>query len=75
MMSEKLINLENQEILSSSEACQEWGIDSSTLRKRIPDFSKGTIRKFGTTYVVTRKGMTEVFGQPKCKRIEGGNHE
>lgn len=51
------------EILSSQQACEEWGIDSSTLRKRAHDFPAGTIRKFGTTYAVTRAGMCAVFGR------------
>ncbi|WP_255450120.1 hypothetical protein [Bacillus sp. AR2-1] len=29
----------------------EWGIELSTLRKRINDFPKGSIRKIGTTYL------------------------
>lgn len=64
-----VINLESHDILSSKQACKDWGIDTSTLRKRVCDFPKGSIRKFGTTYVVTRYGMTHVFGQPKHNRV------
>lgn len=60
-------NLDSRNILSSSEACKEWGIDSSTLRRRIHDFPHGTIRKFGTSWVVTREGMYVVFGEKKTQ--------
>ncbi|ANV74432.1 hypothetical protein BCM43_28735 (plasmid) [Bacillus thuringiensis] len=43
-------NLLDNEIMSSTDAIEEWGIESSTLRKRINDFPKGSIRKIGTTY-------------------------
>ncbi|EIT86203.1 hypothetical protein A374_06376 [Fictibacillus macauensis ZFHKF-1] len=67
-----MINLEKSEpdlmtykIMESSKACEEWGIHTSTLRKRIQDFPKGTIRKIGNSYAVTRRGMFSVFGVPK----------
>lgn len=63
----KNLNLNDPNLLSSNQACQEWGINDSTLRKRISDFPEGTIRKFGTSWVVTREGMSAVFGQPKMK--------
>ncbi|MFF1995035.1 helix-turn-helix domain-containing protein [Bacillus mycoides] len=56
------LNLLDNEIMSSTDAIEEWGIESSTLRKRINDFPKGSIRKIGTTYAVTRFGMRCVFG-------------
>ncbi|QWI78337.1 hypothetical protein JG486_30170 (plasmid) [Bacillus mycoides] len=59
------LNLLDNEILSSTDAIEEWGIEASTLRKRINDFPKGTIRKIGTTYAVTRFGMRCVFGSNK----------
>ncbi len=61
-------NLDDKNILSSSDACQEWGIEASTLRKRIDDFPYGTIRKFGTSWVVTREGMYAVFGEKRINR-------
>ncbi|MFD4703929.1 helix-turn-helix domain-containing protein [Gottfriedia sp. NPDC058432] len=61
------INLNDLSLLSSRQACQEWGINDSTLRKRINDFPEGTIRKFGSSWVVTREGMLAVFGQAKMK--------
>ncbi|WP_051317300.1 helix-turn-helix domain-containing protein [Ectobacillus panaciterrae] len=59
------LNLMDPNILSSHEAVTEWGINGSTLRKRVKDFPLGTIRKFGTSYAVTREGMIRVFGLPK----------
>ncbi|HDR8481124.1 hypothetical protein IRV17_28680 [Bacillus cereus] len=59
------LNLLDNEIMSSTDAIEEWGIESSTLRKRIDDFPKGSIRKIGTTYAVTRFGMRCVFGSIK----------
>lgn len=56
------LNLLDNEILSSTDAIEEWGIEASTLRKRINDFPKGSIRKIGTTFAVTRFGMRCVFG-------------
>lgn len=59
------LNLLDNEIMSSTDAIEEWEIESSTLRKRINDFPTGTIRKIGTTYAVTRFGMRCVFGSKK----------
>ncbi|EMY8535111.1 MULTISPECIES: helix-turn-helix domain-containing protein [Bacillus] len=59
------LNLLDNEIMSSTGAIEEWGIESSTLRKRINDFPKGSIRKIGTTYAVPRFGMRCVFGSDK----------
>lgn len=59
------INLNEPRILSSSEACYLWGIHDSLLRKKAHSFPKGTIRRFGTSWVVTEKGMIDVFGKRK----------
>ncbi|OIK08404.1 hypothetical protein BIV59_20220 [Bacillus sp. MUM 13] len=61
-------NLDDRNILSSSDACKEWGIEASTLRRRINDFPYGTVRKFGTSWVVTREGMYAVFGEKRTNR-------
>ncbi|WP_234396888.1 helix-turn-helix domain-containing protein [Bacillus massiliglaciei] len=58
-------NLYNRNILGSAEACKEWGIEASTLRRRIKDFPEGTIRKFGSSWVVTKEGMYAVFGEKR----------
>lgn len=55
-------NLDDHRILSSTEACRLWGIDSSSLRKQAHLFPKGTIRKIGRDWIVTVDGMTHVFG-------------
>lgn len=39
------LNLLDNEIMSSTDAIGEWGIESSTLGKRINDFAKGSIVK------------------------------
>ena len=57
--------LNTRKIMDSSKACKEWGINTSTLRKRKFDFPIGTIRKFGNSFAVTREGMFSVFGAPK----------
>lgn len=51
------LNLLDNEIMSSTDAIEEWGIESLTLCKRINDFPKGSIRKIGTTKAVARFGM------------------
>ncbi|QSF43493.1 helix-turn-helix domain-containing protein [Paenibacillus tianjinensis] len=56
------LNLDDERILSAAEACDKWGIENSTLRKAIDRFPKGTIRKFGKQWVVTKYGMDKVFG-------------
>jgi Helix-turn-helix domain len=61
-------NLLDKNIMSSTQACREWGIDNSALRKRIDQFPKGTIRKFGKTWVVTSEGMQHVFGEKRTSR-------
>ncbi|MFN2746533.1 MULTISPECIES: helix-turn-helix domain-containing protein [Bacillus] len=68
----KIIDLTSRDILSSQQACEEWGIDSSTLRKRVHDFPVGTIRKFGTSYAVTRAGMCAVFGRKNDAQMKKG---
>ncbi len=59
------LNLLDNEIMSSTDAIEECGIESSTLSKRINNFPKGSIRKIGTTYAVTRFGMRCFFGSNK----------
>ena len=55
-------NLFDERILSSTEACRLWDIDSSTLRKQVHLFPDGTIRKIGRDWIVTFDGMAHVFG-------------
>lgn len=43
------LNLLDNEIMSSTDAIEEWGIESLTLCKRINDFPKGSICKIGMT--------------------------
>lgn len=60
-------NLNDPSIMAASEATRKWGLDESSLRKRIESFPEGTIRKFGKQWVVTEEGMTVVFGIKKEK--------
>lgn len=57
------INLNDPRIMDSKTAIKKWGIDGSTLRKRIKDFPEGTLRKIGTSWAVTVEGMEKVFGK------------
>ncbi|ALS22260.1 helix-turn-helix domain-containing protein [Paenibacillus naphthalenovorans] len=59
------IDLNDPRIMSSAEACEQWGIDDSTLRKAHNRFPIGSIRKFGRDWVVTDFGMNQVFGRRK----------
>ena len=57
------------ELMSTKEAADRWGIDESYIRRRIREFPPGTVRKFGKQWVVTRNGMTAVFGEKKAEII------
>lgn len=59
---EKIIS---DELMSTREAAELWGIDESTIRKRINDFPVGSVRKFGKQWVITHAGMKKVFGIKK----------
>lgn len=56
------INLNDETILTLSEAAQKWDLSASSVRRKIKDFPAGTARKFGTQWVVLEAGMLEVFG-------------
>ena len=53
----------SDELMSTKEAAVLWGLDESSIRKRVNDFPPGTIRKFGKQWVVSRKGMEKIFGK------------
>lgn len=53
----------SDELMSTREAAEFWGLDESSIRKRIDDFPPGTVRKFGKQWVVSRKGMEKIFGK------------
>ena len=53
----------SDELMSTKEAAELWGLDESSIRKRIHDFPSGTVRKFGKQWVVSRKGMEKIFGK------------
>lgn len=56
------LNLNDETILTLSEAAQKWDLSASSVRRKIKDFPEGTARKFGTQWVVLEAGMLEVFG-------------
>lgn len=60
------IDLNSPEIMDAKEASVVWGHAENYVRlimKQSPDrFPKGTIRKFGKTWVVTVEGMEAVTG-------------
>lgn len=60
------INLDNPDIMDAQEASRIWGHASNYVRlfmKQNPGkFPKGTIRKFGRSWVVTTKGMEAITG-------------
>lgn len=56
------INLNDETILTLSEAAQKWDLSASSVRRKIKDFPEGTARKFGTQWVVLEAGMLQVFG-------------
>lgn len=56
------INLNDESILTLSEAAQKWNLSISRVRQKIKDFPEGTARKFGTQWVVLEVGMLQVFG-------------
>jgi len=58
----------SDELMSTKEAAEIWGLDESTIRKRIDDFPSGTVRKFGKQWVVSRKGMEKIFGKAMTLR-------
>ncbi|UYL94090.1 hypothetical protein PK51_gp59 [Geobacillus phage vB_GthS_PK5.1] len=59
----------SDELMSTKEAAEIWGLDESTIRKRIDDFPSGTVRKFGKQWVVSRKGMEKIFGKRKAMTL------
>ena len=60
------IDLDNPNIMDAKEASKIWGHSESYVRifyKQNPEkFPKGSIRKFGTTWVVTTEGMDAITG-------------
>lgn len=60
------IDLNNPDIMDAKEASKIWGHAENYVRlfiKQNPGkFPKGSIRKFGTTWVVTTEGMEAITG-------------
>ncbi|WP_281998707.1 helix-turn-helix domain-containing protein [Priestia flexa] len=54
--------------MTTSKAAERWLMKDRTIRAEwnLEKFPKGTIRKFGKTWIVTKEGMEAVFGpEPK----------
>ncbi|MEK3758798.1 helix-turn-helix domain-containing protein [Paenibacillus sp. FSL P4-0338] len=56
------INLNDETILTLSEAAQKWDISVSRVRQKIKDFPSGTARKFRSQWIVLEVGMLQAFG-------------
>lgn len=58
-----------EEIYTSSEAEQKWGLSKGTIRSACTRgilknyIGKGEVKKSGNTWLVTKKVMEEVFGE------------
>lgn len=62
---------EIKEVRSTTEAAEEWEMDSSTIRHAIDDgrFEEYEYRKSGPRlWILTRSAMIRVFGEPKRER-------
>lgn len=63
-----------KDVMPTSEAAKEWGVAQVTVmqgcsgyKKSPPRFTPEECRKSGGTWLVTRGGMTRLFGDPKLK--------
>ncbi|KRL17950.1 hypothetical protein FD12_GL001123 [Lentilactobacillus rapi DSM 19907 = JCM 15042] len=70
-----MIDLDDPDIMSSSEAAKRWNKADDYVRqmyRKTPwKFPRGSIRKFGKQLVVTRRGMEMVTGvtEAEAKKI------
>ena len=56
------------EVMTFGEATQIWNLGNSTLRKAVLDkrLKEGEdVRKSGKVWLITRKKMIEMYGEPK----------
>lgn len=65
-----------KDVYSIKEAAKLWGISESNLRNALNRYGrfenqikKGLAKKSGGAWIVTKKAMTEVFGEPKNFQI------
>ncbi|MBL1226834.1 helix-turn-helix domain-containing protein [Enterococcus sp. BWR-S5] len=63
---EKHVNLDELDIMLATEASERWGYNKNYVRREYnthPEyFLKGSIRLFGTAYIITREGMEHLTG-------------
>lgn len=61
-----MINLNTLDAFSASEASSRWGFTENYVRKEYKKnsdkFLEGSIRLFGSTYIITREGMEHLTG-------------
>ncbi|WP_245676904.1 helix-turn-helix domain-containing protein [Enterococcus rivorum] len=65
------INLDTDDLMAATEASVRWGKNEGYVRQQFvkyPEkFKKGTIRKFGKTYLITREGMEHLVGMTELE--------
>lgn len=66
-----------KDVYSIKEASELWGISESNLRNALNRYDRfneqikrGLAKKSANTWIVTKKAMEEVFGEPKRRDIE-----
>ncbi|WP_342478344.1 helix-turn-helix domain-containing protein [Paenibacillus sp. FSL H7-0350] len=59
------INLNDETILTLSEAAQKWDISVSRVRQKIKDFPSGTARKFRSQWIVLEVGKKRLMSTTK----------
>ena len=59
-----------EDIMTTAEAAERWGVDASTLKKACtgqrgypPRFTTEECRKSGKIWLVTRAGMERLYGK------------
>lgn len=60
------------EVMTTAEAAARWGLSIETVKKAClgqkgypPRFMEGEFRKSGKAWLVTREGMTRLYGSEK----------
>ena len=59
-----------RDVYTIEEAAEIWGMDPDKIKSEIEAFGfdtqilKGKIKKVGDTWIITRQGMIEKYGEP-----------
>lgn len=66
------------EVMTTAEAATRWGLSIETVKKAClgqkgypPRFMEGEFRKSGKAWLVTREGMTRLYGPEKTTEANG----